>query len=103
LWTAVGRTGRISWRVTGTPREAACQAASQPASPPPTIVIIGFPLAARDPCPRGHGAAGRRSAGASDVPSVARLPVRARASRSGPRSAWTDRYAGVATSSALRA
>ncbi len=37
LCTAVGRTGRISCSTTRTPREAACQAASQPASPPPTI------------------------------------------------------------------
>src|SRR5436190_16535887 len=40
LWTAVGRVGRISCRATGTPREAACQAASQPAKPPPMIVIM---------------------------------------------------------------
>ena len=33
LCTAVGRTGRISWSVTGTPREAACQAASEPGQP----------------------------------------------------------------------
>src|SRR3954469_16955673 len=38
LWTAVGLTGRISCRTTGTPRDAACHAASLPASPPPTIV-----------------------------------------------------------------
>src|SRR5262249_19793509 len=37
LWTAVGRTGRISGSVTGTPDDAACQAASEPARPPPTI------------------------------------------------------------------
>ena len=42
LCTAVGRTGRISYSVTGTPREAACQAASEPARPPPTIVIMTF-------------------------------------------------------------
>jgi hypothetical protein len=40
LWTAVGRTGRISWRTTDTPRDAACQAASEPANPPPTIVTV---------------------------------------------------------------
>ena len=40
LWTAVGRTGRISWRTTRTPRDAACQAASEPASPPPMMWII---------------------------------------------------------------
>ena len=40
LWTAVGRTGRISYSVTGTPRETACQAASEPASPPPMMVIM---------------------------------------------------------------
>ena len=37
---AVERTGRISWRETGTPREAACHAASLPARPPPTIRTI---------------------------------------------------------------
>src|SRR5262249_58946094 len=38
LCPAVGLTGRISCRTTGTPRDAACQPASLPASPPPTIV-----------------------------------------------------------------
>src|SRR4051794_13811401 len=38
LWTGVGRTGRISCRTTGTPRDATCHAASEPASPPPTMV-----------------------------------------------------------------
>ena len=37
LCTAVGRTGRISWSMTGTPSDAACQAASHPARPPPTM------------------------------------------------------------------
>jgi hypothetical protein len=37
LWTGVGRTGRISWSVTCWPARAACHAASQPASPPPTM------------------------------------------------------------------
>ncbi len=41
LWTAVATTGRISWSVTGTPIEAACQAASLPASPPPMMWTIG--------------------------------------------------------------
>ena len=36
-WTGVGRTGRISWRVTGTPCRDACHAASLPASPPPMM------------------------------------------------------------------
>ena len=36
----VGRTGRISYSVTGTPREATCQAASEPANPPPMIRTI---------------------------------------------------------------
>src|SRR5215831_7333324 len=36
LWAAVVRNGRISWSTTGTPRAAICQAASDPASPPPT-------------------------------------------------------------------
>jgi hypothetical protein len=40
LCTAVGRTGRISWRRTRTPRAAACQAASLPARPPPMMVSI---------------------------------------------------------------
>src|SRR5712691_3295173 len=40
-WTGVPRTGRISWRSTGTPRRANCQAASHPASPPPTMVTPG--------------------------------------------------------------
>src|SRR5262245_1782928 len=35
LWAAVARTGRISCTTTGTPRAAICQAASDPASPPP--------------------------------------------------------------------
>src|SRR5215831_7765343 len=35
LWAAVVRSGRISWSTTGTPRAAICQAASDPASPPP--------------------------------------------------------------------
>src|SRR5262249_11133676 len=39
LWTAVGLTGRISISVTRTPQDAACHAASDPARPPPTIVI----------------------------------------------------------------
>ncbi len=42
LWcTSVGRTGRISWRRTRTPREAACHAASHPARPPPMMVTTG--------------------------------------------------------------
>ena len=44
LWTSVARTGRISCRVTGTPRDAACHAASEPASPPPMMWIT-------DQCP----------------------------------------------------
>src|SRR5262245_16518961 len=39
LCTAVGRAGRISYSVTGTPWAAACQAASDPAKPPPTTLI----------------------------------------------------------------
>src|SRR6516164_10469505 len=35
LWAAVVRSGRISCSTTGTPRAAICQAASDPASPPP--------------------------------------------------------------------
>src|SRR2546425_82088 len=39
VWCAgVGRSGRISWSVTATPRSASAQAASLPASPPPTTV-----------------------------------------------------------------
>src|SRR5260221_2895675 len=38
LWTAVGFTGRISYKVTGTLRAATCQAASLPARPPPMMV-----------------------------------------------------------------
>src|SRR5713101_5286593 len=37
LWAAVRRSGRISWSTTGTPRVAICQAASDPASPPPMM------------------------------------------------------------------
>src|SRR5687768_13491493 len=40
-WTAVGRTGRISYSVTSTSMDAACQAASLPASPPPMMCTIG--------------------------------------------------------------
>ena len=41
-WCAlVRRTGRISYRTTDRPRSASCQAASQPARPPPMIVIVG--------------------------------------------------------------
>ena len=35
-WAGEKRSGFISYRVTETPRCAACQAASQPASPAPT-------------------------------------------------------------------
>src|SRR5881628_1562703 len=35
---SVPRRGRISWRSTPMPRRASCQAASQPASPPPMMV-----------------------------------------------------------------
>ncbi len=41
---SVIRTGRISCRTTGTPLSAICQAASEPASPPPTTwmgLLIG--------------------------------------------------------------
>ena len=38
LCAGVGRTGRISYRSTWCPRRANCQAASDPASPPPTTV-----------------------------------------------------------------
>src|SRR5438270_4574021 len=51
LWTAVGRTGRISWSVTATPCDPACQAASDPARPPPMILII-FSFARGAPPPR---------------------------------------------------
>ena len=41
VWcTAVARTGRISCSVTVTPASAACQAASEPARPPPMTWII---------------------------------------------------------------
>ncbi len=30
LWAGVGRTGRISWSTTGTPRSASCKAHSEP-------------------------------------------------------------------------
>src|SRR5436309_578162 len=41
VWcAAVMRTGRIAWRVTATPRAASAQAASLPASPPPTTVAV---------------------------------------------------------------
>ena len=43
-------SGRISYRRTGTPRRAACQAASEPASPPP-IMVMGLVKAT----PRGKG------------------------------------------------
>ena len=36
-WTAVGTIGRISCSTTGTPRFAACHAASLPARPPPMM------------------------------------------------------------------
>src|SRR5258708_2209780 len=36
-WAWVIRPGRISWRTTRTPALATCQAASEPASPAPTI------------------------------------------------------------------
>src|SRR5437868_3718200 len=47
LWTAVGRSGRISYSVTGTPYDAACHAASEPARPPPIIVTIALGLLVR--------------------------------------------------------
>jgi len=40
-WAGVRVPGRISKRRTTQPRSAACHAASQPASPPPMIVISG--------------------------------------------------------------
>src|SRR5262245_44674365 len=40
LCAAVVRSGRISWSTTGTPFAAICQAASAPASPPPTTCTI---------------------------------------------------------------
>src|SRR5262245_28746820 len=52
-WTGVPRTGRISWRTTGTPRRAICQAASLPASPPPTTVTrLGSKAASLPPLAR---------------------------------------------------
>src|ERR687897_3177429 len=60
LCASVPRTGRISCRTTGTPLRATCQAASDPARPPPTtwigsIVLMGkaIPRPApplNDPC-----------------------------------------------------
>ena len=44
LWASVPRTGRISWRTTGMPAEASCQAASLPARPPPTTWMGGIAL-----------------------------------------------------------
>src|SRR5215211_2554274 len=41
LWASVPRTGRISCSTTGTPAAATCDAASEPARPPPTT-WIGF-------------------------------------------------------------
>ena len=41
LCTAVERTGRISCSTTGTPRRAICQAASEPARPPPITWMGG--------------------------------------------------------------
>src|SRR5688572_3299102 len=44
VWcTAVGRTGRISYSVTSTSMDAACQAASLPASPPPMMCTMDLP------------------------------------------------------------
>ena len=40
LCTGVARTGRISCNTTGTPRDAICQAASEPASPPPMTCTV---------------------------------------------------------------
>src|SRR5437016_5805496 len=42
LWTAVGWSGRISYSVTDLPSDAACQAASEPARPPPMIRIMAL-------------------------------------------------------------
>ena len=39
-WAKVPTWGRISWRTTGTPIWAACQAASEPAMPPPTMFRV---------------------------------------------------------------
>jgi hypothetical protein len=36
-WAKVPTLGRISWITTGTPMFAACQAASDPAMPPPMM------------------------------------------------------------------
>ena len=53
------RTGRISYIFTPNPRPSSCNAASQPASPPPTTVTVGFicplrpaapPRGVRTPC-----------------------------------------------------
>ena len=49
LWAKVPTTGRISCRTTGTPAEAICQAASEPARPPPTtwmgsIAVMAPPI-----------------------------------------------------------
>ena len=38
-WAGVYWAGFISWRMTGTPKDAALRAASQPARPPPITVI----------------------------------------------------------------
>jgi len=45
VWTAVERDGRISWRTTATPDDAACQAASLPARPPPMMWTFTVDLA----------------------------------------------------------
>src|SRR6185437_3378644 len=50
LWAAVATTGRISTSVTSCPRSASCHAASEPARPPPTTVIIGQKLTLASGC-----------------------------------------------------
>ena len=55
---AVCRTGRISCSLTFTPRRAICQAASLPASPPPTTVT---PSNSMPPSERRPESAGRAS------------------------------------------
>ncbi len=73
LCTAVGRTGRISYSVTGTPRDAICQAASHPARPPPMIRTIRL----SDVCDATSLLLGRRAPRRFFARLPCRLPLRA--------------------------
>ena len=64
-WAKVSTLGRISWITTSMPASAACQAASDPAMPPPTICNVSLMRCQ----------IGQRRARCNDRLSIAKLPI----------------------------